>query len=164
MDTLTTLLLDDAGAALMEGLLIDCLIDAAVSLDKLDRKKDPVSYPEERLRLCTAAIVLAKLIQPKRTAMPEDALMTFPIPPWLRSKGDPQGFDHQMRDAVTREGIDPNKEFGHFDPRASEPKCVHGVLFTEECTDCDPPANTMPTNTTCWPSDENKIRANDDLA
>jgi len=159
MDITTALFLDVAGSALVEGLLVDCLIDAAVDLDKLDRKKDPAAYPEARLRLTTAAVVLAQLMTPSKHVEP-----SLPIPPWLRSKGDPQGFDHQMRDAVTREGIDPNKEFGHFDPRASEPKCVHGILFTEECTDCDPPANTMPTNQTSWPSDENKIRANDDLA
>lgn len=46
------------------------------------------------------------------------------------------GADFQ-NDLLTRaEGIDPDKELGEYDPRASTPVCVHNRKFTEPCPVC----------------------------
>ena len=43
----------------------------------------------------------------------------------------------QMREACRREGISYDKEMGPMDPRAFNPRCVHGKLRTEPCEKCD---------------------------
>lgn len=47
-----------------------------------------------------------------------------------------------QNDMITRaEGIDPEKELGAYDPRASNPVCVHNRRFNEACPLC---AGTAP--------------------
>jgi hypothetical protein len=155
--TAASLLLDDAGSALVEGLLINCLIDAAVELDKLDRKRNPVEYPAARLKLTTAAIVLAQLVGPTPA-------------PALRSKGDPLGFDFQMKQEVAAAGIDQTRELESVDPRSIRPKCTHGKYFSEPCETCDAAvielddslANNVPTLTDQYLGDSGKLRAKGD--
>src|SRR5271170_2201398 len=43
----------------------------------------------------------------------------------------------QMREACRRERISYDKEMGPMDPRAFNPRCVHGKLRTEPCEKCD---------------------------
>jgi hypothetical protein len=39
--------------------------------------------------------------------------------------------------AMTKAGLNPEKELGAYDPRASDPRCVHGITFKMPCAQCE---------------------------
>lgn len=45
-------------------------------------------------------------------------------------------MDDDMREAAAAEGVNVDKELSEFDPRANDPKCVHGRKRSEECQEC----------------------------
>lgn len=119
--TSVALILDDAGAALVESMTINTLVAAAREFDGLDMKREPEKYRLARLELVTAAQVLAQLTGPRQT-------MNTP---------DPFGGGVRLLQgggAVDSMPVEP-------------PRCVHGVLFSEPCETCaanEPPAGSPP--------------------
>lgn len=47
------------------------------------------------------------------------------------------GHSQGERDGAGAAGVDIGKELGPINPIALRPRCVHGVLFTEDCETCD---------------------------
>lgn len=131
------------------------VIERAAEVGKLDARQNPESHPRARAAFLAAVELLAEV--------PADVAATAadggPLWPPLRGPLDHTGrspaalYDGQggpsvdtvnglphtwaEQQAALREGIDPIKELGPMDPRAFNPRCVHGKRFTENCEHCD---------------------------
>lgn len=104
------------------------LIDACAKLDKADARQQPDTYAKAFARVQAAVFACAAM--------------------WTDEPPQPAGFTlpHTAEEQrlMAEGGLDPMKELGPHDPRASRPRCVHGALFTEECSMCAGPFPQQP--------------------
>ena len=115
--------------ALIAELVVRAIIDSATALDNLSAEKNPHSYPRERERLTELAAILTALRDATGAARAISDLEQWAA----RDGNEIQGA---MYDAQRAEGINPAAELLDIDPRALNPKCVHGVPFAEACSAC----------------------------
>lgn len=100
---------------------LEALCATGEELGKLTPANHPDRYPRVLARM-NAAIEACEAIRLSVTAEASRPLESI--------------YDHGQLQAMRDAGLDPDKELGPHDPRASRPHCAHGRSFAEPCERC----------------------------
>lgn len=104
--------------------ILEAMFAAAAEVCKLDATQHPDKYPRAVAMMELLSEILAEF-----NSAEEVGAQPAPLSP--RQTHSPDEIA-----AMEAVGLDPEKELGPYDPRASNPRCVHGRFFTEDCPDC----------------------------
>jgi hypothetical protein len=126
------LIINDAERDYLLSTMQTALVREANKIPDLDPRRDADKYAKARDALHVAAGLLAALA-PSRIEVASDA---DPLAEVQRAAADPKCVSVQIHDELAARVA---AEIGtEFDPRALDPKCVHGVRFADPCPHCSP--------------------------
>jgi hypothetical protein len=141
--TTRTIVLSPDALLFVEQEALRGLVEAAGVLADLDQKKEPAGYATASARVRAGVLALADIWNSEE-ARPLHEEYSMDRPPGgdlhgLRGHNWPLKHSFQELRAMEDAGLEPMKELGPHDPRASRPRCIHGKYFSEECPDCEKP-------------------------
>jgi len=127
------LTLTDKEMKLLAVLTTHAIIDAGALLKPLDEKKEPARYSSARDDFDTLCTIHALLTEEPRPT--QDAISD--LQRWRGRNGN--ALADIAYDEAARNGVDPHAELFAIDPRANDPRCIHGIAFKDPCDACSTP-------------------------
>ena len=121
--------------------LVLAVIEAAETMQGLSKKKNPHTYYAARSALLTGCRILVEVADGEPVNNLVAAASVAPareIPHGAAVNRDlGAGPELAALAQALEAGVSPSAELFRTDPRANDPRCVHGLRFAEPCDACE---------------------------